>query len=427
MGNNGKHNIKDFLTKEATLLYYLIVLFYFVGYALDIISHFNVLPPHVLYTDFIVLTLIVIVFVIELNKLISIQTATIIIAYASTIGLLVSYYYSLYLGIFNSSAIFQDLITIPPIIFAMGFIVNKRHMVTLGVIFLIFYPLLMFLSNDPMLVNSSLFIAIMILGATIAMVIFIGFIEKSLMANDAANRKILEQKQELEKLNEEKTKLLALIAHDLRNPVGNAMNVSSFLMEEELTPEEREEVIKTLYSMNKKAYDLLENLLQWARNEEGALQYEIEKLLIWDAANKAEDIFEIPLSEKSITVTNKIDKELKVLADKVILGTVFRNLLSNAIKFSQIGGKILLDAYADENTVTAIIKDYGTGMKEETVAKLFDENGKITPAHGTRNEKGTGIGMKITKSLMEKINGNIRVESKVGEGTTFYVTFPRAK
>ncbi len=427
MNNNGKHNIKDFLTKEATLLYRLVVLFFIAGYTMDIIFHFDTLPSHVLYTDFFALTLTLIVFLIEVNKLISMETAFIIITYTSTIGLLISYYYSLYLGIFNSSAIFQDLITIPPMIFAMGFIVNKRHMVTLGIIFFIFYPLLMFLSKDPLLVNSALFIATMILGATIAMFIFIGFIEKSLITNDEANRKILEQKQELEKLNEEKTKLLALIAHDLRNPVGNAMNVSSFLMEEELTSEEREEVIKTLYSMNKKAYDLLENLLQWARNEEGTLEYKIESLSLRDASKKSEDIFELPLNEKSITVKNKIDKELKVLADKVILGTVFRNLLSNAIKFSKIGGKILLDAYADENTVTAIIKDYGTGMKAETVAKLFDEDSKITPAYGTRNEKGTGIGMKITKSLVEKINGNIRVESKIGEGTTFYVTFPRAK
>ncbi len=423
---NNKHNMKDFLQKEVRTLYYLVCAFFLGGYALDIIFRFNSLTKHVLFTDTFVLTVVIVSLLLKLRKVISIQTSYLIIVYTSALGLVIAYFYSLHLGVFNSAAIFQDLITIPPIIFATGFIVNKRHMLLLGTLYFLSYPLLMFLSKDPMLVNSATFIAIMIIGATIAMLIFIGFMESSLKANAEANLKILKQKQDLEKLNDEKTKLFSVIAHDLRSPMGNAVSVASLLLEDDLNESDKEELIKTIYGMSKKAFNLLENLLSWAKIEGDKFNVHIEEIRLRQEAQKAADIFSINLKDKRIKLTNKISKEVKILSDKMILDTAFRNLISNAIKFTGEGGEIILDAEESNSTVTFSVRDTGVGIPKDKIQTLFDDKETVEPAYGTRNEKGVGLGIKLTKSLIEEANGTIRVESKEGKGTTFFVTFPKA-
>ncbi len=427
MPKESNYNIRHFLKKEVKVLYYLMFAFFFIGYAVDLIFNYNVLPTHIIYADIFAMVVLVIVFLFERGKVISIQIAYLIILYTSILSLIAAYSYSVYLGIFNARTIFQDLIIIPPIIFATGFIVNKRNMLAIGIIFLLSYPTLMFLSKDDLLVSSATFIALMIIGATIAMMFFTGILEKSLKRNDTALREIRKQKNDLEKLNQQRTEVFSIIAHDLRNPMGNAVNVASLLLEDDLPTEEKKELIRVIFGMNKRAYELLENLLAWARLEKDTFNIKLENVNLFNSAQKAIDIFKINIDNKRLKITNNINRKFYIYSDKIVTETTFRNLISNAIKFTEEGGEIILDVYENKGNITFTVQDNGLGIPVQKLTSLLDTNETTIPGYGTRNEKGTGLGLKLTKSLIEKANGTIKVVSREGEGTTFYITFPKAK
>ena len=108
----------------------------------------------------------------------------------------------------------------------------------------------------------------------------------------------------------------------------------------------------------------------------------------------------------------------------MILETVLRNLLSNALKYTFPNGEIVFDAYDTGETVTFTITDNGMGMSEERITKLFSED--IIPSkHGTNNEKGNGLGLKLVKNLLDKNKSSISVVSTEGKGTTFTIAIPK--
>jgi len=122
-----------------------------------------------------------------------------------------------------------------------------------------------------------------------------------------------------------------------------------------------------------------------------------------------------------------INKEnIYVEADMNMINTVIRNLLSNAIKFTNFNGRIIVDSKINNDKVIVMVKDDGVGMNEKTLNSLFDlAEKKSLP--GTNNEKGTGLGLILCKEFVERNNGKIWVESKLGEGSTFYFSLNLSK
>jgi signal transduction histidine kinase len=306
----------------------------------------------------------------------------------------------------------------------MGFIVNKRNMLFLGAIYMFGYPILMYFSGQPQLQQSALFMAVMILGATIGTTIFINSLEKSLETNEEYSQKIRAQKERLEKLNNERIRLLSIIAHDLRNPIGNIMNVVNFLLEEETTEAEKEKLLDIINKQNRKTYELLENLLLWSRSEQQLITPKFEKLNLREILQSVLSFFTESFRVKRIREFNTVNEKLFVHADKNMLEAILRNLLSNALKFSEDGSKIEIEAHEKGDNVVLAIRDYGIGMDEKTATRLFDSDFSDTRP-GTKYESGAGFGMKLVKDLVRKNKGKIRVESTPGEGTVFYVTLPK--
>ncbi len=423
MRKSSKRNIHLYFGKEVNILYHLISLFFIVGYGLDLVFNFRILPKGLVIADIIALAIITVAYVLSLKGTIEKTTSAIVIIYSSTIILILAYFYLLITEQFSWHIILQDFITIPPLIFSMGFIVNKRNMLALGTIFVVAYPLVMYFSPSKQLHNSALFVAVMIFGAMIAMLIFIRSLENSIAENEKIREEISRKNKELLELNNQRTKLFSVIAHDLRNPIGSALNISSFLLEDEHPPDEQKELAGLIYKQNKKAYELLESLLNWAKNEQGFTGLQQENISLKEIANNAIIIFEENIKRKELKVKNIISQNIKITADKVLLETIFRNLISNAIKFSFQGGEIIISAKEEGNFVTFSIKDSGTGIHPETLANLFTAR-SVAPSRGTKEEMGAGIGLKLTKDLVEKNGGKIWAESKVGEGSTFYVKIP---
>ena len=243
---------------------------------------------------------------------------------------------------------------------------------------------------------------------------------------NSKNQIILNQNEELSKLNATKDKFFSIIAHDLRGPIGGLMGLSQ-IMAEELSSLTIEEVQELALSMNHSAtnlFGLLENLLNWARMQRGSISYDPK---IWELhllVNESVEMIREPAKIKEIEIGIQIPEGLMVFADKNILQMVIRNLVSNSIKFTEKGGKIILSVEAkDGKTVEISIKDNGIGMNKELVDNLFHadvRNGR----KGTNGEPSTGLGLLLCKEFVEKHGGKIWVESEEGKGSTFSFLLP---
>ena len=128
---------------------------------------------------------------------------------------------------------------------------------------------------------------------------------------------------------------------------------------------------------------------------------------------------------KNITIHNELTDTLFVDADKYILEIILRNLINNAIKFTRESGTIKLNAFDKKDYIEIVVKDTGIGMTEEVVNKLFSNDTNIT-TRGTKNEKGTGLGLMICKEFVNKQGGQIYVRSELGKGSEFIFTLPKA-
>lgn len=241
-----------------------------------------------------------------------------------------------------------------------------------------------------------------------------------------AIEKLEEYTKELEKLNTNKDRLFSIIAHDLRSPFNYLLNVVEILDEsfEELPLEDIKRYLKEFKLTTKNIYNLLENLLTWAHLQRGTIRLKISSFNLKEFIEHILIIFEKIALRKNISFDIKINQDIMLNADPDLMNIVVRNLISNAIKFTPPNGKILIESYEENNAVGIIVKDSGTGMTEEKLNDLFKIE-KVKSEKGTEGEKGSGLGLILIKEIMDMHNGNIKIKSNVGEGTTVEVVFPK--
>jgi two-component system, sensor histidine kinase and response regulator len=235
------------------------------------------------------------------------------------------------------------------------------------------------------------------------------------------NREIQTQTRQLKNLNTTKDKLFSIISHDLRSPVASLKALMEIVNTTGLSQEEFVEITKVLKRNLDTVYDDLDNLLFWAQTQLRGLQVVPEPLNLLKIATEKIDFFAEQLANKNIRVINNIPEDANVIADRNHLSLVFRNLLANAIKFNRDNGSIILDAAVKEGFYEVSVTDSGVGMQPEELVKLFNAETHFTKP-GTRQEKGVGIGLLLTKEFVEKNNGSIRVSSEPGKGATFIFT-----
>ena len=254
------------------------------------------------------------------------------------------------------------------------------------------------------------------------------------------NDLLVKQQKELMKLNATKDKFFSIIAHDLKNPISSLYKMGELLdmdynaLINVIPDKELPEVIELnsniilLNEASKQAYSLLENLLEWARSSMGAIGYNPHKYDIVDIINTCAGHLKSQAFVKNITLQTPEEYEKYfVFCDTNLILTVIRNLVSNAIKFSFDNTTIAIDVadYSEDNDYIVVsVKDAGTGMPKEVLAKLFKIGEKIT-SRGTKDESGTGLGLILCKEFIDKHDSKIWVESEVGKGTTFFFTLPK--
>lgn len=240
--------------------------------------------------------------------------------------------------------------------------------------------------------------------------------------------------EDLRQLNASKDRFFSIVAHDLRGPFMPLLGTTELLAEmgDMFSPQEVKELASSVNRSAKNVYQLLENLLQWARMQMGRLDYQPQTIDLADLVAQNIKLLTETAHSKQITLKGQVEPATLGYADENMIDTVIRNLTANALKFTPAEGCITIGAgikatpaTGDTKMIEVFVADTGVGMSEEDMAKLFKLEVRHTTL-GTAQEKGTGLGLIICREMVEKNGGTIWVESELGEGTVFKFTLPVA-
>lgn len=236
------------------------------------------------------------------------------------------------------------------------------------------------------------------------------------------------QNDQLQELNATKDKFFSIIAHDLKNPFSPLLLDSDILVSnyDDFDDEKREVKIGRINKAAHQLFDLLENLLIWARLQRGELEPNPQMIDLSKIADANVSLYDQAAKMKNIDLSNAVDTDTTAFADENMIKGVLRNLINNGIKFTGENGKVT--AYAQDlgNFVEVSVSDTGIGIADENLSKLFRIDEKFK-TRGTKNEEGTGLGLILCWEFVTKNGGKIWAESKLGEGATFKFTLPKSR
>jgi len=250
------------------------------------------------------------------------------------------------------------------------------------------------------------------------------------ISRDITDRKIAEQEiylknEQLILANSDKDRFISILAHDLKGPFNSILGFLDLLTENihKYDIYLIENQLNIINSSAQRVYNLLEDILIWARSQSGKIPFKPQKIYFADVYNEMHEILKPAANAKSITIQPKIENDIVIFADSNMIKTILRNLISNAIKFTNNGGHIDISALKTSSNITISVADNGIGITPNALSKFFDISQTITTS-GTSNETGTGLGLFICKEFVEKHGGKIWVESAPGNGSVFYFTIP---
>lgn len=241
-----------------------------------------------------------------------------------------------------------------------------------------------------------------------------------------AEFQLKQNEKELKELNNTKDKFFSIIAHDLKGPFSSVIGFSQLLLKHIKNKQfdKVENFSEIILQEAQHSMSLLTNLLDWSRSQTGQIKFNPKTTNITDILTFNIDLLETLASKKKIRISFQKIKDLMITSDENMLNTIIRNLLSNAIKFTNEHGVITLKIVDESNKTVISVSDTGVGIEASKLKKLFKLDQDIS-THGTKNEKGTGLGLLLCKEFVENHKGKIRVESKLGKGTTFFVEIPK--
>jgi len=231
---------------------------------------------------------------------------------------------------------------------------------------------------------------------------------------------IEQQTQHLAQLNDLKTRLFAVISHDLRTPISSLRSIMHLFQKEGLDEEQTVALLKRMLPALDAADLTLSNLLNWAIKQMNGLKLNQTTISLYPVVEEMQRVFEVVLQQKQITLLNVVPPGIKVYFDEQHLNIILRNLLSNAIKFTPQHGEITISAEVQAGYTSICVRDNGKGMTPEDIGRLFKPGEHFT-TRGTSGEKGTGLGLMLCKELLELNGGTISIESMPGKGSAFYI------
>jgi nitrogen fixation/metabolism regulation signal transduction histidine kinase len=235
-----------------------------------------------------------------------------------------------------------------------------------------------------------------------------------------------EQRRKLEELNKAKNRFLGIVAHDLRNPLSAIDIYAKFILEDlgDSLSDEHKEFIDSIISSTRFMNHLIRNLLTSSQIESGQLTLDIDVNDYCDILTHNYQLNRILAARKGIAITLRINDDIPLFEfDKNKILQVLNNLIGNAIKYSNEGSQIIIEAARDGDFIRTSISDQGPGISPDDISRLFNEFQRGTN-RPSGNEESTGLGLLISKIIIEGHKGVIGVESLPGSGSKFYFTLP---
>lgn len=238
------------------------------------------------------------------------------------------------------------------------------------------------------------------------------------------NQEAITLAQKAEAANEAKTRFLSTMSHELRTPLNGVIGMSE-LVEPMIQDREAKEMVATIKSSGEHLIKIVNEILDFSKIESGAMTVEMLPIDICSIASDIKLAHQLSASRNGVTFSVTFEK----VVDKHRLGDGFRlvqilnNLIGNSLKFTEKGTVDVVFGQEESGAISICVRDTGIGMSDEQIEVLFDDfaQADITIA---RRFGGTGLGMSITKSLIEAMDGTISVSSEFGKGTKFVILLP---
>lgn len=330
-------------------------------------------------------------------------------------------------GIHGSTPIFI-LISSPVMIFLTKFKHHYKILLSILVLFIgsliiqnIFPNFILPYPSDEARQSEIIFASI--IGITVA-VFFASYLKSNY---DYEYQKLEQNKELLQEANATKDLFFSIIAHDLRSPFNGILGLSELLAKQSDMPKEKQrQLSQALYDSSSQTYQLLNNLLDWARLEQGVMKPENETFSFQAIMLELSSEFDTILQQKSINLHIKSSDDDQLFTDKNMLSLLLRNLISNAIKFSHKGGDIDIECKKSTQYCIIRVQDYGIGMDEEIQKHLFELNNAGNRV-GTRGEKSIGLGLIISKKICKILDAELSISSQEKQGSRLEIKFKNQK
>jgi PAS domain S-box-containing protein len=226
-------------------------------------------------------------------------------------------------------------------------------------------------------------------------------------------------------LNEAKTNFIATISHELKTPIASIKMSAQLLSDARVggVNKEQEELIKSINDDSNRLLNITSELLNMSQVETGHIQLKIQPVPPGMIISNAADTVSVTAQQKNIAlrIMNNCNG-YNILTDPEKTAWVLTNFLTNAIKYSPENGEIALTANVVGNVIRFTVQDHGRGIEEKYLPRIFDRYFKVP---GSTDKPGTGLGLSISREFIEAQGGQIWVESKLGEGSTFGFSLPK--
>ena len=262
--------------------------------------------------------------------------------------------------------------------------------------------------------NQQLFIL-----AILSLAIILGFLIVFYRQRSKTNAILKDKNNQLNQLTNTQNRLMGIISHDLKAPLSAFYSITNSL-KTKFDIISRKEIDTYFSRMLNSSIALklqLENMLNWAINQSNVISVNLSQFNLSVLTTKVVLILQEFANEKSIYINNTIDPSLNIKTDGNLLSIVLNNLISNAVKYSPNNSEVTISAKQENVETIILVKDTGVGLTKEELNTIFVEN-SIT----AKNENsGTGLGLIVSKDIIDKLKGEIWAESNADNGTTFFI------